>query len=547
MKESNDILTLFEALNSHEVFTPPRVARTLLALIPETVWSDPSAKLLDPATKTGVFLREAFFRFFNGLEGVGQYTDEQGQSYDLNDRQERVNHILKNMLYGIATSELTGYVARRTLYGVMRANTDKQISALEAFEQSSNFHKWTEQEKYNFVGRNKFNEYYDHNLFNTPEYEGFEAEGNIFYPADEVQKIVMEEDDYTIEDTYYPFIDSRTKHSKILDIRGGTMHFNVVIANPPYQQSDGGAAASAKPIYQDFMQAAFDMKPDLVVMVTPSRWFSGGKGLDQFRESALKDKRFVEIHDFPQSNKLFPSVEIKGGVNYFLWSAKHNGDCTVHRYDNNAELLSVVRRPLLLDGMDFFIRDNLAAQIVTKIAAKITKTFDHRVSARKPFGIPTEFRGSPKQTGTHTIKLYQNRGIAYAAPADIKKNQNWLPKYKVIAPYAFGNGDYKTNIVKPFVIEPGTACTETYLVFGLFDSEEAANKLIGYMKTKFFHFLLSTIKNTQHGTKKVYQLIPDLSIDRVWTDEQLYAKYDLTQDEIDYIESVIPEAARQGS
>src|SRR5690606_11537496 len=186
MKESRDILTLFEALSSHEVFTPPRVARAMLDLLPEEIWSDPTVRLLDPAVKSGVFLRESFFRFFSSLP-ANKHTGHDGKVYDLSDRQQRINHILKNMLYGIAISELTSYMSRRTLYGVMKANTDKQIASVESFERSSNYESWDEQSRYDFIGRNEFNEHYDHKLFCTPEYRGFEDEGNIFYPVDEVE------------------------------------------------------------------------------------------------------------------------------------------------------------------------------------------------------------------------------------------------------------------------------------------------------------------------------------------------------------------------
>lgn len=188
MKESRDILTLFEQLNSHEVFTPPRVAREMLALLPKEIWGDPSIRILDPCVKSGVFLREALYLLIDGLAGKGKYVGHDGIEYDLNDGQQRMNHILKNMLFGIATSELTGYISRRTLYGVMEANTDKQTALIDALEKSKSHKKWTEEEKGRFLDRNRFNEYYDHGLFNTPDYAGFEHEGNIFYPTTEVNK-----------------------------------------------------------------------------------------------------------------------------------------------------------------------------------------------------------------------------------------------------------------------------------------------------------------------------------------------------------------------
>ena len=160
MKETRDILVLFEALNNHEIFTPPKLAKEMLDLLPEEVWINPSLKFLDPCTKSGIFLREIFYRLYEGLKAKGVHKAHDGLEYDLSDDQERINHILKNMIYGIATSELTGYVARRTLYGVMEANTDKQLAALESFTKSENYNQWSEEEQLKFVGRNKFNEYY---------------------------------------------------------------------------------------------------------------------------------------------------------------------------------------------------------------------------------------------------------------------------------------------------------------------------------------------------------------------------------------------------
>lgn len=396
MKESKDILSLFEALNSHEVFTPPRVARQMLDLLPQEIWSDPSMKILDPCTKSGVFLRESFYRLFSSLYGKGIYETENGDIYDLDDKQQRINHILKNMLFGIATSELTAYLSRRTLYGVMKANTDKQISAIEAFEQSSNFHQWTEQEKYNFIGRNKFNEYFDHKLFCTPEYEGFEEEGNIFYPNDEVKKLVMKEDDYEIEDKYFPFIEENTKHKKILDIRGSIMKFDVIIGNPPYQISDGGGnGASAMPIYQNFVSLAKSLNSKYISFIIPSRWFSGGKGLDLFRFSMLKDKSIKKLVDFQNGKDCFPGTSISGGVCYFIMDRNHNGKCEVVNVMGN----KYQSKKRYLDSHSIFIRSNLAIDIVTKIQKNCTTYFSSIVSSRNPFGLASKTRG---------LKYYQN-------------------------------------------------------------------------------------------------------------------------------------------
>lgn len=548
MKESRDILSLFEALNSHEVFTPPRVARQMLDLLPTEIWSDPSIKILDPCTKSGVFLRESFYRLFTSLDGKGLYETENGDIYDLDDKQQRINHILKNMLFGIATSELTSYVARRTLYGVMRANSDKQLSAIEAFEQSSNYHQWTEQEKYNFIGRNKFNEYFDHNLFCTPEYEGFEQEGNIFYPNDEVKTLVMAEDNYEIEDKYFPFIEENTKHKKILDIRGGFMRFDVVVGNPPYQVSDGGAGASAIPIYHEFINSSLALKPRYLSMIIPARWYVGGRGLSAFREKMLSDKRFREIHDYPNASECFPGVMIKGGIMFFLWDAKYNGNCeiTTHR---DGDVISKAKRPLLENGVSTFIRDNEAVSILRKVSAKSPKSFSELISTNDPFGFDVREKNSMKRikpsfqknSSDGLISFYyngwRNQGIGYIDPKSVRRNSHLIDSFKMLLPKAVGIGDRSKDVIKPFIPERHSCCTETYLVIGPFDYEDELLNAKDYINTKFFHFMVSLKKITQETRRGVYELVPMQDFSKKWNDQDLYKKYELSEMEIAFIEN----------
>jgi site-specific DNA-methyltransferase (adenine-specific) len=384
MKESNDILTLFESLNNHEVFTPPRLARDMLSTIPKEVWFDPNIRVLDPCVKSGVFLREAMYLLFEGLLGKGLHTGPDGVTYDLSNPKQLMRHILKNMLFGIATSELTGYLSRRTLYGVMEANTDKQTALIDSFQKSKNNRDWSEEEKVNFLIRNRFNDYYDHNMFNVPQYKGYEYEGNIFYPREEVQKKVVEDGNYEIEDTYYPFIEGDTLHAKIQHIRSGKMKFDVIIGNPPYQVSDGGGmGTSAIPIYQKFIENAIDMSPRFISMITPARWYSGGKGLDGFRAKMLSSKKIREIHDYIDATDIFPGVQIKGGVSYFLWDKKHDDDCKVVSH-NRKSAISESIRPLKEEGLDVFVRFNEAISILRKIRAKEEPTIISNVSSRMP-------------------------------------------------------------------------------------------------------------------------------------------------------------------
>lgn len=537
MKESKDILSLFEALNNHEIFTPPRVARQMLDLIPSEVWRDPQARLLDPCTKSGVFLREAFYRFYEGLSQSVVHIGHDGKPYDLSVPQQRINHILRNMLYGIATSELTAYVARRTLYGVMHANVDKQIAALDSFEESTNFKKWTDQEKSDFIGRNKFNEYYDHRLFNTDDHKGFEHEGNIFYPHDEIKLIVNESDDYAMEDKYFPFIDERTQHQKIIDIKGGNMKFDVIIGNPPYQLSDGGESSGASPIYNLFIDSAKRIKPKFISMIIPSRWFSGGKGLDSFRHSMISERDISHIVDYQDSSECFPSVEIKGGVCYFLWQNDYSGPCSFTQIHEGKS--QVASREL--NEYDILIRSNKGVIILDKVIKKHQgEWFSSIVSSRKPFGLPTNFKDTSNKG---EIELYTNNGISRVSIDQLPVKSEWTNVPKIFLSKAYNGGEkFPHQIInKPIIPASSSACTETYLVIGAdyFGSHEEAENCLSYMKTKLFRFMVWLRKISQDNPRDRFEYAPLLDFKKNWNDESLYALFCLSSDEIEFVEQTV--------
>lgn len=548
MKESNDILTLFESLNNHEVFTPPRLARDMLSTIPKKVWCNPNIRVLDPCVKSGVFLREAMYLLFEGLLGKGLHTDLNGVTYDLSNPKQLMRHILKNMLFGIATSELTGYLSRRTLYGVMEANTDKQTALIDAFEKSKNNRDWSEKEKVNFLIRNRFNDYYDHNMFNVPEHKGYEHEGNIFYPREEVQKKVVEDGNYEIEDTYYPFIEGDTQHAKIQSIKGDKMKFDVIIGNPPYQISDGGNGASAMPVYHRFIENAIELNPRFISMIVPSRWYVGGRGLKDFRDSMLADKKLSVLHDFPEASECFPGVMIKGGVNYFLWDSNHKGDCEIHSH-RKGQLASVSKRSMLEPSLDTFIRDNEAISILRKVISMGEKSFAEIISANDPFGFDVRVKGSMKRikpTFSNTRKIgmvpfyyngWRKDGLGYIEPEKIRRNTELTHELKFFAPKAVGVGDRSKDLIKPFIPEPDACCTETYLAFGPFTSETEMVNAISYVNTKFFHFLVSLKKITQEARRGVYELVPMQDFSEPWNDRKLYEKYGLDESEVNFIEN----------
>ncbi|NMA75626.1 MAG: restriction endonuclease, partial [Bacteroidales bacterium] len=316
--------------------------------------------------------------------------------------------------------------------------------------------------------------------------------------------------------------------------------FDVIIGNPPYQIEDEGHGRSAGPVFDAFVEQAMKMNPSYLSMIVPARWYSGGKGLNSFRRMMLSDKRIREIHDFPDYRDVFPlSIQLKGGVCYFLWDRDNVGDCKVTSY-HAGRVVSVLDRPLLDFGLDTFIRYNEAISIVRKVQAFSEESIMDLVSPRKPFGLPTNFSGLGRPTKS-TLKVYQHGGIGYIDRSEIQQNTDVIDKYKVfIPPLGSGSDGFPHPILgRPFLGEPGSICTETYLFIGPFDNSLVPRNLITYISTRFFRFLVLLNKPTQHATRKVYQLVPKQDFSEPWTDEKLYAKYDITPEEVAFIESMV--------
>ena len=317
------------------------------------------------------------------------------------------------------------------------------------------------------------------------------------------------------------------------------MKIDAIIGNPPYQVMDGGAGASAVPVYNKFVELAKALKPEYISMIMPSRWFAGGRGLDNFREIMLESKQLKAIHDFPNATEVFPNIEIKGGVNYFLWDKKYKGDCFIKTYERG-RCVSALKRPLKEKGSDIFIRHNEAISIIRKVRDFKEKSFTEIVSSLKPFGLRTFFRGEENYF-KDSVKVYINGGVSYISKKDITQNQKWVSEYKVFIGRAYGAGEgFPHQILNyPILGEPDTCCTETYLVIGPFANEEKCLNVMSYIKTRFFRFLVLAIKNTQDAPKRVYQFVPQQNFDEEWTDEKLYKKYGLTPEEIAYIEKMV--------
>jgi site-specific DNA-methyltransferase (adenine-specific) len=501
-----DVLSCLANLSNDEVFTPPHIANQILDLLPDEIWSNKDAKFLDPVSKSGVFLREIAKRLMVGLEK------------QIPDKQTRINHIYKSQLYGIAITELTSLLSRRSVYCTKTANG--KYSVFDGFEN----------EQGNIIYKS---------IPHT--WKNGKCE---FCGASSNQEVYSRED--SLESYAYPFI-----HLDITKTIFKNMKFDVIVGNPPYQLNDGGGTgSSAMPIYQKFIQQAKKLNPRYLTMIIPSRWFSGGRGLDEFRDEMLKDDRIREIHDFLNASDCFPGVEIKGGVCYFLWNRDDKGLCKIFTHDGNKNV-SISERGLLEKNTDTFVRYNEAISILRKVQSLKEDSFANIISANDPFGFDIRENNSFKRVKPtfkkvefeNAVEFYYNgwkkEGLGYIKKDSIQKNISWIDDYKILIPKAWGVGSMDKDWLNPFIIGKNSCCTETYLIIGTFVDNKKAQRVLDYTQTKFFHFLVSLIKNTQNAMKKVYQFVPMQNFDETWTDEKLYKKYNLTSEEIKFIESMV--------
>jgi hypothetical protein len=522
-----DVLTCIANLSNDEVFTPPEFANRMLDTLTEAwaadngganLWADKTVRFLDPCTKSGVFLREITSRLVKGLAD------------QIPNLEERVDHIVTKQVFGTAITQITGLLARRSVYCSKHAKRTKEHphSIAKSFANGDGNiwfqrteHTWVE-DKCKYCGASK--EILDRG-------EGLETHAYAFIHTDDIK-------------------------TRVGELFGGDMQFDVIIGNPPYQLNTGGTGGTgmqARPIYQQFVQQAKALDPRYLCMIIPARWFSGGMGLDDFRKSMLTDDRVRSIDDYLTASDVFPGVGLKGGVCYFLWDRDNRGTCRVTTYYKD-EAPSTTIRPLLEQGADIFVRFNEGLSILKKVVAVETgscdsvelpeaKRFINLVSSIGAFGLDTTFRGKDKKSGDD-LKVYRNGGAGYVARSKIDKEQAAFDKWKVFVGAAApgtGNRDtYPHRILStPFIGEPGSISSWTYNYIGPFDSKAEAESVLSYLSCRLTRLLILLHKPSQHTNRKVYTFVPVQQWTNLWTDELLYKKYGITKDEIAFIEKIV--------
>lgn len=499
-----DILEVISDLSNEEVFTPPEVARSLLAQLPTEVWVNPDLRWIDPFSKTGIFLREITRGLLVGLKEV------------IPDEKERLEHILRKMVFGVAVTELTSLMTRRSVYCSRNAGSPK--SAVQMDKPQGNI----------VFGR------LEHEFLNRKCGECHAAEA------------IYGSTDVNVENHAYALLHQRGRELISEEIG---MKFDIVVGNPPYQIEVDEAGQNINPLYHLFIHQAKQLAPKYISMVIPSRWMAAGKGLGNFRQEMLGDTRLKKISDFPDAEDVFPGVgkTIEGGICYFLWDRDYSGPCEFQSIQKGSVKDKSTR---YLNDYDVLVRNSQSIVILEKVLKKNLPPVSEIVSTRDPFGpaLSSNFKNySLERNSASDLVLYMNKGStrlsAFVSDKLVTRNQQLVDAWKVFVPKARGVTKSGPDVVigTPILAEPGSVCTLTYLAIGPFETKQHAQHFVEFLQTRIGRFLISLRKPTQDTTQSSYQWLPLLDLSKSWTDDKLASLFDLNESDLAFINERIRE------
>ena len=543
--ENFDILETITNVGNDEVFTPRKTADMMLNTLPEEVWHNPNYKWLNPATKNGVFEREIAIRLDKGLEAI------------IPDKEIRRKHILQDMIFSLGQTKFTSNVARRTVYYCSQANrkcdgkkaSDGHYVNGYAIGNGS----WFNDEEGNIKTPNT-NHFYVDNL-------GRKMPGNCIGNDRKKYKCIYcgiagdskyndknQREKYAYEFIHIPNLDK--EHYLQERFFGGNkeMKFDIIIGNPPYQLqvNDSGKGLGAVPIYQYFVSQAKKLEPKYLCMIIPSRWFSGGVGLDDFRNEMLHDKHIKLLKDFSDSKDCFPGVDINGGVCYFLRDLNYIGACQFTNITNG--IISTQSRKL--DEYDIFIRKNDALSILKKVLAFKEKKLSDLggCSPQTPYGFLSTFEGNEMKLNDDDCEILTSKGWRFVPRNEVAKSTNTIDLYKTMiskltcehAGTPDKNGKYRV-ISRMELLNKGQICSQSYLTICPSKSIEEAQNVYEYLRTRFVRFLIQLTLTGMNMSVDNFRFVPWLDFSQRWDDNRLYERYKLDDQEINTIKNMIRE------
>lgn len=547
--ENFDILETITNVGNDEVFTPRKTCEMILDSLPEEVWHNPNYKWLNPATKNGVFEREIALRLDLGLKEIIPNTEE------------RRKHILQNMIYAIGLTRFTANVARRTVYYCSQAN--RKCDGLKAKDghyvngYAIGNGTWFNDEEGNIKTPNTNHTFVNDKGKPMPEFCSGDARKKYSCSFCKIRGDSLYNDPNQRETYAYEFIHIDT--DKLLEhlqdrFFGGNrnMKFDIIIGNPPYQLNDGGGAGSSSgtPIYDKFVEQAISLNPKYISMIIPSRWMIGGKGLKDFRTAMISDTHISNLHDFLEAKQCFTSQAIEGGVCYFLWQRDYDGKCKIVSHSEKSSVESYRYLSENNDDIDIFIRDEVALDIYYQVSKKQYDSFETLVSVRNYFRLgKCAGLTSDSLTSNYKVLGYFDRVRSYKYlknGVQVPLNDAVAKKWKLFVSKADGAAGQIGNPIparimgKAEIGEPNTVCSETYLVVGPFNDKKETLNVQKYMKTKFFRFMVG-IRKTKNIPRETYKFVPIVDFNEEWTDEKLYNYFNLSDEQINYIEKMIEE------